>query len=624
MNPNIPIPPPPPGWRGGPPGGPPGGHPPGPPGGFPPPGGMRPGPPNHQGQGGGPPPQNQQFNLPTRPAKVNSSKIVDITPPRIMDEAASRKKLTTYAVYTVKKAIPRGKELPTWARAEVTEERLDQADIAKQVKRLNEKSSKSVAEQKTALAPNQQGQVVKVLDELISKERDSNFIWSLVQIDKEERIIKVRKPSSSKRDSSSNKRETTTLTIYAMRAPQPHVNCKMLNELIEKHRVEMLVQQNRPSMPNQQGPGNMQHNNNGPPPRGNSSGPGGPGFVTMPPRNNSPGRRGKSKSPGPTNRRGSKKYHDSGSDGSDSDSAGSDSESTRSSSNATTISSKGHGRTGRRNSHSKAQNRSYSRHRPEHAREHKKKYYVEDSRDPSPRRPFDDMLARQPLRPPFVPEVHRGIPEPGFDAVAAAYQAGKIDADAERFGLNERYIPPPRAIERPVIIEQPRAVVSYGRRESFAGHPNSPPRITQARYSPPVISPRLLPERYAEGRLGYRDFRPESRGYGFDRREFRPEPRSYRPEHRASRDYPSDYHDELDSERSFSPEPPRFRGVDYHSRERDAEEYIDRERPVFERPPFHRRVTEPRIPPIRNDHHPFAPLRRRYSPSTSTTDSGGW
>ncbi|EHL00609.1 hypothetical protein M7I_3497 [Glarea lozoyensis 74030] len=411
MNPNIPIPPPPPGWRGGPPGGPPGGHPPGPPGGFPPPGGMRPGPPNHQGQGGGPPPQNQQFNLPTRPAKVNSSKIVDITPPRIMDEAASRKKLTTYAVYTVKKAIPRGKELPTWARAEVTEERLDQADIAKQVKRLNEKSSKSVAEQKTALAPNQQGQVVKVLDELISKERDSNFIWSLVQIDKEERIIKVRKPS------------------------------------------------------------------------------------------------------------------------------------------------------------------------PEHAREHKKKYYVEDSRDPSPRRPFDDMLARQPLRPPFVPEVHRGIPEPGFDAVAAAYQAGKIDADAERFGLNERYIPPPRAIERPVIIEQPRAVVSYGRRESFAGHPNSPPRITQARYSPPVISPRLLPERYAEGRLGYRDFRPESRGYGFDRREFRPEPRSYRPEHRASRDYPSDYHDELDSERSFSPEPPRFRGVDYHSRERDAEEYIDRERP---------------------------------------------
>jgi hypothetical protein len=236
------------------------------------------------------------------------------------------------------------------------------------------------------------------------------------------------------------------------------------------------------------------------------------------------------------------------------------------------------------------------------------------------------MHAPQPIRPPFVPEINRGLPELGYDPVAAAYQAGKMDERAERIGLNdrERYLPPPRAIERPVVIEQPRAVVSYGRREAFGSLPSSPPRITEARYSSPAISPRILADRFVEpARPDYRDFRLDTRGYASDVRDFRPEPRVYRSEYRDPRDFRSEYDDELDSDRAFSPGPPsRPRGGDYHFREREAEDYMERERP-----PFERRATEPRISShIRNVQHPFAPLplRRRYSPSISTTESGGW
>jgi len=218
------------------------------------------------------------------------------------------------------------------------------------------------------------------------------------------------------------------------------------------------------------------------------------------------------------------------------------------------------------------------------------------------------------------------MPASGFDPVAAAYQAGKMDADAERFGLGERerYVSPPRAIDRPVVINQPRAVVAYGRRDTFAGHPVSPPRVKQTVYTSPVISPRIIPERFLESaRREYGDFRPESRGYRSELREYVPGPRGYHPEHREIRDYRSDYQDDYESERSFSSGSPRFRGVDYYSRERDAEEYIERERPLF----FERRGTEPRITSTtRNGHHPFAPLphRYRYPPTMSSTDSTGW
>jgi hypothetical protein len=364
------------------------------------------------------------------------------------------------------------------------------------------------------------------------------------------------------------------------------------------------VQQNRPPMPPP--PPNMVQN--GHPPMMSGGGGGGGGIINLgPTRGKSPAARGKS--PAPMKRRGSKKYHDFGSDDSDPyDSAGSDSASTRSSSNDTSISthSRGGHRTGRRYSHTKPQNRSYSRHRPEQSREHRKRY-IEAPRDPPPQRQFEDLPSPLPIRPTFAPEINRGNPAAGFDPVAAAYQAGKMDADAERFGLHERerYIPPPRPIERPVVhqvIEQPRPVVSYVRREIDAGHPASPTRIVQTRYSPTIISPRFGPDRFIEAPRGeYRDFRPEPR------------------EFRGQRDFRSEYRDDFESEGSMSPPPPRF---DYQSRERDAEEYIERERPSFGR-----RATEPRIiSTSRNDPNPFAalPHRRRYPPSMSTADSMGW
>jgi hypothetical protein len=170
---------------------------------------------------------------------LTSTTLVNITPQMVLDEHKSRRRLTSYAAYTIKKAVPvHPKDTPTWARAEVTEERLPQEEISKQIKKLNEaRGGLAVADKKMMLAPNQQGQICHVLDQLNRKESDLNFEWSLSQIDKEERVILVKHTS---------KRETTTLTVYAMRAPRNGVNTTMLHHNIERQRMERLQQQTRP------------------------------------------------------------------------------------------------------------------------------------------------------------------------------------------------------------------------------------------------------------------------------------------------------------------------------------------------------------------------------------------
>ncbi|PMD28548.1 hypothetical protein NA56DRAFT_17137 [Hyaloscypha hepaticicola] len=78
---------------------------------------------------------------------------------------------------------------------------------------------------------------------------------------------------------------------------------------------------------------------------------------------------------------------------------------------------------------------------------------------------------------PYVPDVPRLVPAaPVFNpisSVAAAYQAGKEDADAERYGIAERIVERPvqRIIER--VIEQPRhvPVISHGRPEPRYAEP---------------------------------------------------------------------------------------------------------------------------------------------------------
>jgi len=77
-----------------------------------------------------------------------------------------------------------------------------------------------------------------------------------------------------------------------------------------------------------------------------------------------------------------------------------------------------------------------------------------------------------------VPRAISGVPipvVPPFDQIAAAYQAGKVDADAERFGLDRL----PRV--RPIAAE--RAIVSYGRVEPrYAPEPRYGNRIPDSRY----------------------------------------------------------------------------------------------------------------------------------------------
>jgi hypothetical protein len=77
------------------------------------------------------------------PIRQQSSRICDITPPQILNESACLKKLTTYAVFTIQKVPAQDpkKDKATWARAEVNEERLEQVDIVKQVKKSSTLSS---------------------------------------------------------------------------------------------------------------------------------------------------------------------------------------------------------------------------------------------------------------------------------------------------------------------------------------------------------------------------------------------------------------------------------------------------------------------------------------------------
>merc|ERR1711939_835795 len=431
--------------------------PPPPPGQFrPPPQQGGPAPPRPQG-GQGPPPQ--QFMLPIRQPLQQSTRIQDITPPMILNEAACLKKLTTYAAYTIRKVAPRdAKERPTWARAEVIEEKFPQEEVSKQIKKLNE-SKRTVTDKKTALAPFQQGQITSLLDDLGSKEMDPNFQWSLVQISTRE------KPVSSRTTSKKSLYETVTMTVFVKRAPGRDVNPIQLFQTLERIKADRL----RGPPP----PGFVQLNNGGPPHGGNHSKP----LIMKQPQKGA-----KHRTP--------KKYHgrsSSSSGSSDSGSYDSDSMSesaTDSASLGTSISaeSKRH----RRNSKgAKGATRRHSFHR-----ESRSKYYLE-ARSPSPprhHRASDAFGGIPPQHRPYAPDVPRAVP--GVDPITSAYQAGKEDAMAERFGA-DRFAQQAQQIAQPVVqvverIIEPRPVVSYGRME--------PPFAERPR----LIEPRYIDDRYVD------------------------------------------------------------------------------------------------------------------------------
>jgi hypothetical protein len=202
----------------------------------PPPGFRLPGPPS-----GGPGPEGFPMQM-QMPIRQQSSRITDITPPKIMDEAACLRKLTTYRVFTIQKAPPRDPKIKkaTWARAEVGEEEIPQEEIVKQIKKLNA-GRRTVTDKKAALAPFQQGQINNLLDEQESQEHDRNFEWSLAQLNTITRSV-------SPRTGKMGQLETVTISVYLKRTPLRDLNPAMLLQAIERSKAESLRLQPPPGV----------------------------------------------------------------------------------------------------------------------------------------------------------------------------------------------------------------------------------------------------------------------------------------------------------------------------------------------------------------------------------------
>ncbi|TVY18934.1 Ankyrin-2 [Lachnellula arida] len=180
-----------------------------------------------------PPPGSQPFGPPPpfgqQPmSQFNYIQEVDGKPSMMLTAEDCRKKLTQYQAYSIRKATPPDpQDKPTWARAEVADERLAQQDILKQTQKLNE-ARLSISEKETALAPFQRGQVTALLAKLADQEPDGDYGWTLAQIDRVERDIRV------------GLREIIKLIIYVQRAPRDGLDLNALHQNIERNRAAAL------------------------------------------------------------------------------------------------------------------------------------------------------------------------------------------------------------------------------------------------------------------------------------------------------------------------------------------------------------------------------------------------
>lgn len=428
-----------------------------------------------------------QVQIPIR----NSTRIQDITPKLFMDAEACVKQLTSYTAITVRKcpsANPKKDPRGTWARSEIIEERWSQEDLKKQIKKLGERRRKSVADKKTALAPNQQGQIDALADSLVNTERDTAFEWTLVQLDSVTRPINLKGGKKLK--------ETVTMTAYFKRAPKKDSDPVLMYRNIEAQKMNRA----RPAQPQQQPPHPGPHNGPPPGPGGGGGDGGGGGGIQIVKMSGKP-----PKGPGRSKSRGGDKYHEHG-DSSTSDSYSDEDSllSYGSDSLDTSISSRSRGHHGR-HSHSKEAFRSHSKHRGSPRR-----YFLEQGRPHSPEVVHYDAYGVADR--PFVPDVPRMIPvvsppppPPQHDAVAAAYQAGKLDAEAERYGSAVTR-PIERVIER--VIE-PRPVISYGRMDRYAE-----PHFVDERYVGEALREEEYIRRRAREAEDYIDGRLDGVGVG--------------------------------------------------------------------------------------------------------------
>ncbi|RDW61415.1 hypothetical protein BP5796_11307 [Coleophoma crateriformis] len=151
-----------------------------------------------------PPPSLSNISGPIEPRKPFPPSEIH---PEILTATYCREKLTVYALFSIRKQVLRDGHSGTWAKAEIIQENIADEEIAKQIKRLNDKGP-SAAEKMEKLFPFQQGQVTKTLDYQSANDNNPNFEWSLAQLHCEKRRFK-----------DSKKKETTAILVYLKRAP---------------------------------------------------------------------------------------------------------------------------------------------------------------------------------------------------------------------------------------------------------------------------------------------------------------------------------------------------------------------------------------------------------------------
>jgi hypothetical protein len=186
---------------------------------------------------GGPPPP-PHFGAP------GTVRISDITPALALTEDYCRRQLTTYEVYTLRKAEPlptiekkdvnktsrssssKSAPKPSWQRVVINQEAFDQKDIITQIKKLDQ-TTQSLTTKKAALFPNQNTQVTKLLDEKIATEFDPAFTWTVAQLSRKETTNR-----------STGNKETQTMTLYLKRAPVAGADTISIFRNIERNRMQ--------------------------------------------------------------------------------------------------------------------------------------------------------------------------------------------------------------------------------------------------------------------------------------------------------------------------------------------------------------------------------------------------
>jgi len=167
----------------------------------------------------------------------NSTRISDITTPKVESAEYCQRQLTSYEAHTLQKhQAPETEEYieerrdskssksskwpkSTWERVTITQDRFAREDIVKEIRRLD-RTSRPVTEKKARLFPHQRQQVTNLLDDKLANEVDpQNFEWTLSQLKRTEITNKE------------SNRETATITLYLKRAPRPDVHVIQLYKM---------------------------------------------------------------------------------------------------------------------------------------------------------------------------------------------------------------------------------------------------------------------------------------------------------------------------------------------------------------------------------------------------------